>query len=35
VVPAAGDLIFGNRLSWMQGVMNVSGDFRSHPASSR
>lgn len=30
VGPAEGDLIFGNRLSWMQGVMNVSGDFLSH-----
>lgn len=27
---AEGDLIFGNRLSWMQRVMNISGDFLTH-----
>jgi hypothetical protein len=28
--PEEGDIIFGNRLSWMQRVMNVSGDYLSH-----
>lgn len=26
----AGDIIFGNRLSWMQRIMNVSGDYLGH-----
>jgi len=30
VAPEEGDIVFGNRLSWMQRIMNVSGDYLSH-----